>query len=314
MNNVLRNYTGTVFRHTGSHYLVKNSLIEKPVDCVVRGKLRLNDATTTNPIAVGDEVEFELQNEHEGVITAVCPRRNYIIRRASNLSREAHIIAANVDCAYLVVTLAHPRTAWEFIDRFLVTCEAYKVPVKILINKTDLYNEAENEAKARFTQIYTAVGYEIMDVSAKTGLHIDTLRGDMKGRLCLFSGVSGVGKSSLINAIDAALNARTGTLSASHLKGTHTTTFYEVFELAAGGYIIDTPGIKGFGLVDVEKEELYHFFPELFRVAPGCKFNPCTHTHEPHCAVLQAVDEGRISAERYNSYLKMFNDNHEKYR
>ncbi|MDR3235672.1 MAG: ribosome small subunit-dependent GTPase A [Prevotellaceae bacterium] len=314
MNNISKELNGIVFRHTGSHYAVKNKGVGKTINCVVRGRLRLNASGTTNPVTVGDCVTFEMINDAEGVITAVQPRRNYIIRRATNLSSETHIIAANIDCAYLIATIAHPHNAWKFIDRFLVTCEAYKVPVKIVINKTDLYHEVENEEKNRFIQIYTQAGYEVIEVSATTGLHIDTLRDDIKGRFCLFSGASGVGKSSLINAIDPALNLRIGKLSAAHLKGMHTTTFYEVFELSSGGCIIDSPGIKGFGLVDVGKEELYHFFPELFRTAAQCKFNPCTHIHEPHCAVLQAIDKGEISEERYDSYLKMFYDDNEKYR
>jgi ribosome biogenesis GTPase len=307
-------FEGTVFRHTGSHYLVKNSTIHKTVDCVVRGKLRLQETTTTNPVAIGDIVDFEMINDFEGIITAVHPRRNYIIRRAANLSHEAHIIAANLDCAYLIVTIAHPRNAWTFIDRFLVTCEAYNVPVKLVINKVDLYRETESEEKEQFKDIYTRAGYEVVEVSAATGFQVDWLRRDVSGKFCLFSGASGVGKSSLINALDPALALRTGTLSAAHQKGMHTTTFYEVFEPASGGAIVDSPGIKGFGLVEMDKEELYHFFPELFRAAAHCKFNPCTHTHEPRCAVRQAVNDGHISPERYDSYLKMFQAGDEKYR
>jgi ribosome biogenesis GTPase len=307
-------FEGTVFRHTGSHYLVKDSTIHKIVDCVVRGKLRLHETTTTNPVAIGDIVDFEMINDSEGIITAVHPRRNYIIRRSANLSHEAHIIAANLDGAYLIVTIAHPRNAWTFIDRFLVTCEAYNVPVKLVINKVDLYREAENEEKEHFKDIYTRAGYEVVEVSAKTGFQVDWLRHDVRGKFCLFSGASGVGKSSLINALDPALALRTGVLSTAHQKGMHTTTFYEVLEPASGGAIIDSPGIKGFGLVEMDKEELYHFFPELFRAAAHCKFNPCTHTHEPRCAVRQAVNDGHISPERYDSYLKMFQTSDEKYR
>ena len=294
--------------------MVKNKTLPTTVDCVVRGKLRLHDASTTNPVAIGDVVDFEMTNDAEGIITAVHPRRNYIIRRAANLSREAHIIAANLDCACLIATIAQPRTAWTFIDRFLVTCEAYSVPVKLIINKVDMYGEAEKGEMERFTEVYTQAGYEVTAVSAKTGFQVDGLRRDVCGKFCLFSGASGVGKSSLINALDPALALRTGALSAAHQKGMHTTTFYEVFELAAGGAIIDSPGIKGFGLLDVAKEELYHFFPELFREAAGCRFNPCTHTHEPQCAVQQALRDGRISPERYHSYLKMLQAGHEKYR
>ena len=294
--------------------MVKSNAIPKLVGCVARGRLRLHETTTTNPVAIGDVVDFELANDAEGIITAVHPRRNYIIRRAANLSREAHIIAANLDCAYLITTITQPRTALAFIDRFLVTCEAYSVPVKLIINKVDLYHGAENEEKEHFKEIYTQAGYEVVEVSAKTGFQIEWLRREVCGKFCLFSGASGVGKSSLIQALDPALTLRTGALSAAHQKGMHTTTFYEVFELASGGAIIDSPGIKGFGLIEVAKEELYHFFPELFRVAAGCRFNPCTHTHEPQCAVRGAVDDGRISPERYDSYLKMLRTSDEKYR
>jgi ribosome biogenesis GTPase len=307
-------FEGTVFRHTGSHYMVKNNAVHTMVDCVVRGKLRLHDTSTTNPVAIGDIVDVEMTNDAEGIITAVHPRRNYIIRRSANLSHEAHIIAANLDCACFIVTMAHPRTAWAFVDRFLVTCEAYSVPVKLVVNKVDLCREAENREKARFTEVYTQAGYEVLEVSAATDFRIDRLRNEVCGKFCLFSGASGVGKSSLINALDPALKLRTGTLSAAHQKGMHTTTFYEVFELASGGAIVDSPGIKGFGLIEVDREELYHFFPELFRAAAGCRFNPCTHTHEPQCAVRQAVNDGRISPERYESYLKMLQTSDGKYR
>jgi ribosome biogenesis GTPase len=307
-------YEGTVFRHTGSHYLVKSNLLHNVVDCVMRGRLRLHETAATNPIAIGDIVNFETGNHSEGIITAVHPRRNYIIRRAANLSHEAHIIAANLDCAYLIITITHPRNAWAFIDRFLVTCEAYSVPVKLVINKVDLYDGAAREEMAHFKNIYAQAGYEVLEVSAKTGFQLDGLQRDVCGKFCLFAGASGVGKSSLINALDPALRLRTGVLSATHLKGMHTTTFYEVFEPASGGAIIDSPGIKGFGLIEVDKEELYHYFPELFCMAAHCKFNPCTHTHEPQCAVRQAVSEGRISTERYNSYLKMLQPGNEKYR
>ena len=307
-------FEGTVFRHTGSRYMVKSKAIPKLVGCVARGKLRLHEITTTNPVAIGDEVDFEMTNDSEGIITAIHPRRNYIIRRAVNLSREAHIIAANLDCAYLITTISHPCNAWAFIDRFLVTCEAYNVPVKLIINKVDLYGSTESEKKKHFKHIYTQAWYEVVEVSAKTGFQIDWLRRDACGKFCLFSGASGVGKSSLIYALDPALALRAGVLSAAHQKGMHTTTFYEAFELSSGGAIIDSPGIKGFGLIEVDKEELYHFFPELFRVAAGCKFNPCTHTHEPQCAVRCAVDDGRISPERYDSYLKMLQASDGKYR
>ncbi len=305
---------GIVFRHTGSRYMVKCEGYAKLISCVVRGKLRLKENSTTNPIAVGDRVNLELQNDTEGVIVSIAPRKNYIIRRSTNLSREAHVLAANLDCAFLITTIVRPDNRREFIDRFLVTCEAYKVPVKLVVNKIDDYNVDELQQLQHFANIYGGAGYEVHGVSARTGEGVAELRALIKDKLCLFSGSSGVGKSSLINAIDPNLSARTGDISAYHQKGMHTTTFYEIFEPAGGGYIIDTPGIKGFGLVDVAKEEIYHFFPEIFKVADYCKFQPCTHTHEPRCAVLEAVEQGRISVERYESYLKLFHDDEGKYR
>ncbi|MDR3134001.1 MAG: ribosome small subunit-dependent GTPase A [Prevotellaceae bacterium] len=307
-------FTGIVYRHTGSHYLVKHPGRGVLYDCTARGKLRLHDNATTNPIAAGDSVDVAPVTDTTGAIIKIHPRKNYIIRRAANLSKQAHVIAANLDMAFLVVTIDYPALQMEFIDRFLVTCEAYKVPVKIAVNKMDLYNEAQLETLQRFQEIYTGAGYELLCVSAHTGWQVEILREAVKGKLCLFSGQSGVGKSSLINAIDAGLQLRTGRLSDYHRKGMHTTTFYEIFDTSAGGQIIDSPGIKGFGLIDVEKEELYHFFPELFRHAAQCKYNMCTHTHEPDCAVKAAVEQGSISPERYESYLKMLDDKGGKYR
>jgi len=294
--------------------LVKHPHSGALFDCTVRGKLRLHDIATTNPIAAGDRVDVAPQSERLGVIENVQARKNYIIRRSTNLSKQAHIIAANVDSALLIVTIDHPATRMEFIDRFLVTCEAYKVPVKIVVNKMDLYHNEQVAAVRHFEEIYAGAGYEVIRASARSGLHIAALREEVKDKLCLFSGPSGVGKSSLINAMDAGLRLRTGTISEVHQKGTHTTTFYEIVDTASGGHIIDSPGIKGFGLIDVEKEELYHFFPELFRCAAGCKYTMCTHTHEPACAVKKAVEGGAIAIERYESYLKMRDDEGGKYR
>jgi len=307
-------FTGTVYKHTGSHYLVKNPASGVLFDCTVRGKMRLHDKTTTNPIAAGDTVDVEEAAATTGVITRVHERKNYIIRRSTNLSKQAHVIAANVDCAFLVATMDFPATRLEFVDRFLVTCEAYKVPAKIVVNKMDLCDEELLQELTRFKAIYRSAGYDVLEASARTGQGVEALRRETENKLCLFSGASGVGKSSLINAIDSALQLRTGEISDYHQKGMHTTTFYEIVDTVHGGHIIDSPGIKGFGLVDVEKEELYHFFPELFRAATQCKFNMCTHTHEPGCAVKQAVEEGAISEERYESYLKMLESNDEKYR
>jgi ribosome biogenesis GTPase len=307
-------FTGIVYKHTGSHYLVKNETSGGLFFCTVGGKMRLHDAVTTNPIAVGDQVTVEEIDRNNGVIKKIHPRTNYIIRRSTNLSKQAHVIAANIDKAFLIVTMELPDVRLEFVDRFLVTCEAYKIPVKIVVNKMDCYKHVALEKLQHFAAIYNSANYSIITTSAKTGLHVDLLCGETKGSLCLFSGTSGVGKSSLINAIDPALHLRTNIISDYHRKGMHTTTFYEIFDTANGGRIIDSPGIKGFGLIDVEKEELYHFFPELFHHAAGCKFNMCTHTHEPACAVKEAVDDGSIFPERYESYLKMLDDGGGKYR
>lgn len=303
----------TVVKHTGSHYLVSALPDWNLVSCVVRGKMRIKDLHTTNPIAVGDHVEYKIQEDGTGTITKIYPRRNYIIRKSTNLSRQAHIIAANIDVAFLIVTLDFPETKWAFVDRFLVTCEAYKVPVTIILNKTDLYTEGHLEIVARFKEIYNAAGYKIIEVSGKTGYNIDLLRNECKGKLSLFSGVSGVGKSSLINSLDSILSLKTGKISDYHLQGKHTTTFYEIHPLTSGGYIIDTPGIKGFGLVEMGIEELSHYFPEMFKIIDLCKFAPCTHTHEPGCAIKEAVDKGDIAPERYISYLGMLEEE-SKYR
>jgi ribosome biogenesis GTPase len=257
---------------------------------------------------VGDKVTVT-----NGVIGAVEPRKNYIIRRSTNLSRQEHIIASNLDAAYLIVTLALPQTPWEFVDRFLITCEAYKIPVVIVINKIDIQQKLVSDGITRFKEVYEGAGYRVWESSALTGEGVAQIRDAISGQVSLFSGISGVGKSSLINALDPQLALRTGILSDFHLKGKHTTTFYEMFPVA-GGFVIDSPGIKGFGLVEVEREEVYHFFPELFKVASGCRYSPCTHTCEPDCAVLKALEQGVISTERYQSYVKILEEEGGKYR
>ena len=280
---------------------------------MLRGKVRLKGSVATNPVAVGDVVDYSFE-EGMSVIEAIHPRRNYIIRRSANLSREAHIIAANLDHAYLIVTMAYPETKLAFVDRFLVTCEAYGVPVTIVINKCDLLDEALGQMAEAFRDIYSGAGYEIMEVSAITGAGVDALRVRMDGKVNLFSGTSGVGKSSLIKALDPSLELiRTAEISQAHLQGRHTTTFYEMYPIAGGGFVIDSPGIRGFGLVDFKKEELSTYFPEMLRVMDDCRFSPCTHTHEPGCAVKAAVDSGEISADRYYSYLGMLEEEN-KYR
>ena len=260
-------------------------------------------------MVVGDEAVCEADGG-DCVIVDIVPRRNYVIRRASNLSKESHIIAANVDQALLMVTLRSPETPKEFADRFLVTCEAYKVPAAILLSKIDLQDA---EAVAEFRAVYEGAGYRVLEVSAKEGRGVEEVRKLLAGRTTLVSGNSGVGKSTLIQTIDPSLDIRTGEISDSHHKGRHTTTFSTMYPLAKGGAVIDTPGIKGFGLLDIDDAELWHYFPEMMRVAPGCRFYNCTHTHEPGCAVVEAVKAGEIAWSRYESYLKILDDD-EKYR
>ena len=306
--------SGLVIKNTGSWYQVEDAKSGQTVMCKLKGAFRLKEGRTTNPVAVGDRVDYELENDGTGVITHIHERKNYIIRRSSNLSREAHVIAANLDQAFIVVTLDFPETKPEFVDRFLVTAEAYNVPASIILNKEDLYSAEYKEALAEFNRIYELAGYPVLQVSAKEGTGVEQLRKILRGRVSLFSGNSGVGKSTLIHAIDPALNPRTGEISTYHNRGKHTTTFSEIFRLTEGGYIIDTPGIKGFGLVDFEKEEVGRYFPEIFRYAPDCQYYNCTHTHEPGCAVQEAVAEGEISESRYISYLKVLEDENLKYR
>ena len=277
----------------------------------MRGKLRLRGVRSTNPIVVGDVVTCFAGDDGEWLITDIEPRRNYIIRRASNLSKESHIIAANIDRAMLVVTLAEPYTAPEFIDRFLVTCEAYKVPVTILLAKIDLLGEA-SEAVEEFHRIYEGIGYEVIDISATEGVGVERVKAMLEGKTTLLSGNSGVGKSTLVRAIDPTIDIRTGEISESFHKGKHTTTFSTMYRVA-GGFVIDTPGVKGFGLIDIEDDELWHYFPEMISRAGECRFFNCTHTHEPHCAVMEAVKSGEIAFSRYESYLKIL-DEDDKYR
>ncbi len=303
---------GLVMKSTGSWYEV---LADGGgmVHCKVRGKLRLKDIKTTNPIAVGDRVGFTIE-ESVGQIMEVKERKNYIIRKSSNLSREAHILAANLDHAFLVVTPEFPKTPLEFIDRFLLTAEAYRIPTSIVINKVDLFDGVLEEELLFYKEIYTKAGYEVIETSAKKGIGIESLKKKLKDKITVFSGNSGVGKSTLINVIDPSFSLKTGDISLYHLKGKHTTTFYEMVALEFGGFIIDTPGIKGFGIVDISSGELSHFFPDIFRFAGGCRFSNCTHAHEPGCSVIEAVKAGEISISRYNSYINILHDDEEKYR
>ncbi|MDE5963019.1 MAG: ribosome small subunit-dependent GTPase A [Alistipes sp.] len=300
--------SGTVIRATGSWYEVLHD--GETLRCRIRGKLRLRGVRSTNPVVVGDRVACEADEAGDWVIVDIAPRTNYVIRRASNLSKESHIIAANIDRALLLVTLQSPATPTEFVDRFLVTCEAYKIPVVIVLSKRDLQDDA---AIAEFSTIYRTAGYEVLEVSAVTGAGMARIRELLAEGTTLLSGNSGVGKSTLIGTIDPQIDIRTGEISQSHAKGRHTTTFSTMYPLANGGMVIDTPGIKGFGLIDIDDAELWHYFPEMMRVAPDCRFYNCTHTHEPGCAVVEAVRNGEIAAARYESYLKML-DEDEKYR
>lgn len=303
-----RKFTATVVRATGSWYDVLH--VGETVRCRIRGRLRLKGVRSTNPVVVGDEVACEADEGGDYVIADILPRRNYVIRRASNLSKESHIIAANVDQALLMASLRSPETPTEFVDRFLVTCEAYKVPVTILLSKLDLQDA---EAVAEFRAVYEGAGYRVLEVSVREGRGVEEVRELLAGRTTLVSGNSGVGKSTLIQAIDPSLDIRTGEISERHHKGRHTTTFSTMYPLAGGGAVIDTPGIKGFGLIDIDEAELWHYFPEMMRVAPACRFYNCTHTHEPGCAVTEAVKAGEIAWPRYESYLKI-RDEDEKYR
>ncbi len=318
----------TVVKHTGSHYLLSRLPQWNLFPAVLRGKIRLKGSTATNPVAVGDIVNFEAEvpdgtvdnelagyvtSENAAVITSVEPRRNYLIRKSTNLSRQSHIIAANLDRAFIIATIDYPEIKLPFLDRILVTCEVYNVPVTIVLNKVDLYRESHKEMLEAFHEIYEGAGYPVMEVSALTGEGIDALRDACKGNVSLFSGVSGVGKSSLIKALDPSLDPRVGEISDVHLQGKHTTTFYEMYALSSGGFIVDTPGLRGFGLVDLKKEEIALYFPEMLKASEGCRFTPCTHTHEPGCAVKEAVEAGEISYDRYSSYLGML-DEEGKYR
>lgn len=302
---------GLVIRSTGSWYTLACEDGEQR-ECRIRGRLRLRGVRSTNPVVVGDRVEAEQDEQGEWAICDIAPRRNYIIRRASNLSKESHIIAANVDRAMVVATIAEPVTATEFIDRLLVTCEAYKVPATLLLAKSDLLDDRADEV-AEFHRTYEGAGYEVIDLSTVNGRGVERVRELTRQGITLLSGNSGVGKSTLVQALNPALDIRTGDISESTGKGRHTTTFSTMYPIGEGGYIIDTPGIKGFGLIDIEDKELWHYFPEMMRLAADCRFYNCTHTHEPHCAVIEAVKSGAMAYSRYESYLKIL-DEDEKYR
>lgn len=305
---------GLVIKNTGSWYTVK-TVEGSVVECKIKGNFRLKGIRSTNPVAVGDHVEIELNSQNTAFITAIGDRKNYIIRKSQNLSKQSHIIAANVDQAFLVVTVERPQTSTTFIDRFLATAEAYSVPVVLVFNKTDLLDESLMRYQRMMTDLYETVGYKCVAVSAETGEGMDGLMEMLRDRITLLSGHSGVGKSTMINRLLPGVNLRTAEISDAHNTGMHTTTFSEMLPLPGGGYIIDTPGIKGFGTFDMEPEELTSYFKEIFRFSKDCRFSNCTHTHEPGCAVLKAVEDHYIAASRYQSYLSMLEDKDEnKYR
>lgn len=305
---------GLVIKNTGSWYAVKTD-DGNIVESKIKGNFRLKGIRSTNPVAVGDRVEIIRNQEGTAFISAIEDRRNYIIRKSQNLSKQSHIIAANVDQAFLIVTVNYPQTSTTFIDRFLASAEAYSVPVVLVFNKTDLLSEEERHYQDMMMTLYETVGYQCVAISAEKGDGVDTLLPLLHDKITLLSGNSGVGKSTLINRILPGVNLRTAEISDSHNTGMHTTTFSEMLLLPDGGYIIDTPGIKGFGTFNMEPEEISGFFKEIFRFSKDCRFNNCTHTHEPGCAVIKAVEDHYIAASRYQSYLSMLNDKDEnKYR
>ena len=307
--------TGLVIRNTGSWYTVKTDDGDQLIDCKIKGNFRLKGIRSTNPVAVGDHVTIVPNNEGTAFITDISDRRNYIIRKASNLSKQSHIIAANVDQAILVVTVNYPQTSTTFIDRFLASAEAYRIPVILIFNKVDILDDDELRYLDMMINLYETVGYECRSISAERGDGVESVMQLLAGKVTVLSGNSGVGKSTLINRLLPDANLRTAEISDAHNTGMHTTTFSEMLPLPSGGYIIDTPGIKGFGTFNIEPEELTGYFKEIFRFSHDCRFSNCTHTHEPGCAVLKAVEDHYIAASRYQSYLSMLDDKEEgKYR
>lgn len=314
---------GLVVRNTGSRYIVKLDENGEMVPCALKGNFRIKGVRTTNPVAVGDHVEISgtpTSPEESAFIIKVEPRRNYIIRRASNLSKESHILASNVDQALLVVTLFHPTTSTTFVDRFLATCEAYNVKALIAINKTDLLaDDEEKEYLKGFEFLYRQIGYEVFPLSARTGDGVEPLQEHLKDKITLLSGNSGVGKSTLINCLIPGLDLKTAEISNIHDTGMHTTTFSEMFQLPQGGWLIDTPGVKGFGTIEFEARETDHYFPEIFEISSRCRYDDCSHVMEPGCAVREALENQHIALSRYNSYLSVLeearsNGSSDKYR
>ena len=298
---------GVVVKSTGSWYTVRTDGAGSLIDCKVKGNFRLKGIRSTNPVAVGDRVSIVVGAEGKGFIREIEDRRNFIVRKASNLSKQSHILAANLDQAVLVVTVAHPETSTVFIDRFLAGAEAYRIPVVIVFNKTDLYSESEMRYMEAMKRLYESLGYECVSLSAETGEGCHVLQDILQDSVSLLSGNSGVGKSTLVNRLLPHLEVKTAEISSVHDTGMHTTTFSEMYTLPFGGYLIDTPGIKGFGTFDIEREEVSHYFREIFLLSQECRFGVgCTHTHEPGCAVRQAVEAGEIEESRYQSYLRLY--------
>ncbi len=305
---------GLVIKNTGSWYTVRTDNGEN-VECKVKGNFRLKDIKSTNPISVGDRVSISVNNEGTALITELHERSNYIIRKSSNLSKQSHIIATNLDQCFIIVTISSPATSTVFIDRFLASAEAYRVPVNIIFNKIDLYDEDETKYMQALINLYEYIGYPCFQISALNNKGIEIIQEKIKNKITLFSGHSGVGKSTLINKLIPNLHLKTGAISEYHKKGMHTTTFSEMLELPEGGWLIDTPGIKGFGLIDMKPEEISHYFPDIFKYSTKCRFNNCMHLNEPGCAVLEAIEQHHISESRYKSYLSMLEEDTEnKYR
>jgi len=305
---------GVVIKSTGSRYRVlfrEGEIIE----CNLKGKFRVKGIRTTNPVAVGDNVLFEFEeSRRSGIISEVLERKNYILRKSSNLSKESQIIAANIDQVFLMITVIFPETPVEFIDRFLITAEAYRIPAHIIINKTDLYGPEENERMEYLISVYNRIGYQCFRLSVINNTGTSSIKEKMKDRVSLLAGNSGVGKSSLLNMFDPSLNLKTEKVSEYHRQGKHITTFPEMHRMPFGGFVIDSPGIRGFGVVDMGKNEIYHFFPEIFRISRKCRFYNCLHLDEPDCAVRDAVQEGNIDPLRYRSYINILEDENRKYR
>jgi len=299
--------SGLVIKNTGSWYVVRTD-DKQIINCKIKGNFRLKDIQTTNPVVIGDRVDIEINPAGTAFIKTIAPRRNYMIRRSSNLSKQSHILAANIDLALLIVTVRYPVTTTVFIDRFLATAEAYQIPAYIVFNKTDRLDEEDREYLDALIHLYSSIGYPCSKVCALTGEGVEDLYAILTDKVTLFSGHSGVGKSTLINKMMPDIHLKTGVISEYHQKGMHTTTFSEMIPVPNGGYVIDTPGIKGFGTIEMEGVEVSHYFPEIFRFAAGCRFHNCSHRHEPDCAVLEALEKSYISESRYKSYLNILED------